>query len=281
MKAFLTLLQKELWEYRIVVKLPLFLALFAVLNFAFVMMSDNATISIQSTGNGVIDWGLRSDGFAGLIGKLNELIAGMLYLILFMIYVPKTLRKEKEEGTLMFWRSMPVSDYLTIAAKLAFILVLVPVIASALLAFSDFIVWLMASMWLPADMMQSWQISLPNILVHWGQFIGTLAMMSLALFPLACGLLVVSQLTRYPLLTVMFAIILIKIALFQITGNGELGSQFSAFYGLPVDVLMSESALNTYLDFGWFANGGMLLGGVGLFWVSCWLRGRDDATKAV
>ncbi|GAL03786.1 hypothetical protein JCM19237_6680 [Photobacterium aphoticum] len=76
MKAFLTLLQKELWEYRIVVKLPLFLALFAVLNFAFVMMSDNATISIQSTGNGVIDWGLRSDGFAGLIGKLNELIAG-------------------------------------------------------------------------------------------------------------------------------------------------------------------------------------------------------------
>ncbi|MGF1687381.1 ABC transporter [Photobacterium japonica] len=281
MKTLLTLLEKELWEYRIVVKLPLFLALFAVLNFAFVMMGDNVTFSIQSSGNGLIDWGLTQDGFAGLIGKLNVLIAGMLYLILFMIYVPKTLRKEKQEGSLMFWRSMPVSDHLTVGAKLIFILGVVPLIASCLLIFSDLVVWLLAMLWLPADMMQSMHISLPSIALHWGQFMGTLTLMSLALLPLACGLLVVSQLTRYPLLTVMFVIVIIKIALFQATGSGELGRQLTDIYWLPVDILISGSSLDAYLAFGTVANGFMLVAGIALYFVTCWLRGRDDATKAV
>lgn len=281
MKTLLTLLEKEFIEYRIVIKLPLFLALFAVVNFMLVMSGDNVSVSIQSTGNGVIDWGFNSDQFAGLIGKLNELIAGMLYLILFLIYVPKTLRKEKQEGSLLFWRSMPVSDHLTIIAKLLFVLVIVPLIASLLLLFSDFIVWLLASFWLPKDMMVSMGISFAGIMNHWIEFIGRVSVMSLALFPLACLLLVVSQLSRYPLLTVIMAVVIIKIALFQATGSGAAGSLFAEVYGLPVSVLTSASPMAAYLGFGLVANLSLLVAGVVLYFISCWLRGRDDASRAV
>ncbi|MGF1727279.1 ABC transporter [Photobacterium nomapromontoriensis] len=281
MKTLLTLLEKEFIEYRIVIKLPLFLALFAVVNFMLVMSGDNVSVSIQSTGNGVIDWGGNSDQFAGLIGKLNEIVAGILSLTLFLIYVPKTLRKEKQEGTLLFWRSAPVSDHLMIFAKLLFVLVIVPFIASLLLLFSDFIVWLMASFWLHGDMMASMGISLSGIMVHWVEFIGRLSIMSLALFPLACILLVISQLVRYPLLTVIMGVVLIKIALFQATGAGAAGSMFSDIYWLPVSILTGSSPMVVYLSFGLLSNVSLLTIGVLMYLFSCWLRGRDDASRMI
>ncbi|PSW21449.1 ABC transporter [Photobacterium sanctipauli] len=279
MKKLITLLEKELLEYRIVVKLPLFLALFAVLNFAFVMTGDNVSVSVQTSGNGIFNWSAGSDQFAGLIGKLNEIVAGVVYLVLFLIYVPKALRKEKQDGSLMFWRSMPVSDHLAIGAKLIFVLCLVPVITSILLLFSDFIVWLLASFFMPDDMVSSFNVTLLSMFIHWGSFIARVALMSLALFPLACGLLVISQLTRYPLLTVIIAVVMFKIAMYQATGNSELGNAMSDIYGLPFTILTSDSPLTAYFEFGLLSNLVLILAGVGLFFASAWLRGRDEMLK--
>ncbi|MGF1737846.1 ABC transporter [Photobacterium satsumensis] len=279
MKAWLTLLEKELIEYRIVIRLPLLLLAFAIVNFIFVMKGDNVSFSMQSTGQGVIDWGIAQGTFAGLVGKLNEVVAGIVYLVLFFIYVPKTLRKEKQEGSLLFWRSMPVSDYQAIAVKLIFALVVIPLIAAALMMAADFMVWIMATLWLPQDMMLSWGISVANLVGHWFEFLGRLTLMSIALFPIGAGLMALSQLTRYPLLAAILTVILFKIAMFQATGSSEAGAVLSEIYGLPFSILTGSSAYAVFSEFGFVSHLVMLGVGVGLYLMSSWLRGRDDKLR--
>lgn len=279
MKAWLTLLEKELIEYRIVIRLPLLLLAFAIVNFIFVMKGDNVSFSMQSTGQGVIDWGIAQGTFAGLVGKLNEVVAGIVYLVLFFIYVPKTLRKEKQEGSLLFWRSMPVSDYQAIAVKLIFALVVIPLIAAALMMAADFMVWIMATLWLPQDMMLSWGISVANLVGHWFEFLGRLTLMSIALFPIGAGLMALSQLTRYPLLAAILTVILFKIAMFQATGSSEAGAVLSEIYGLPFSILTGSSAYEVFSEFGFVSHLVMLGVGVGLYLMSSWLRGRDDKLR--
>ncbi|MBC7006278.1 ABC transporter [Photobacterium sp. BZF1] len=279
MRAWFTLLEKELIEHRIVVRLPLLLLAFAIINFVFVMQGDNVSFSVQSSGQGIIDWGIAQGTFAGLIGKLNEVVAGVVYLVLFFIYVPKTLRKEKQEGSLLFWRSMPVSDYQAVAAKMVFALIVIPLIASTLMLAADFIVWLLATIWLTQDLMASWGISFANLVSHWFEFLGRLGLMSVALFPLGAGLMALSQLTRYPLLAAILVVILFKIAMFQATGSSEVGNVLSEIYGLPFSILTGSSALSVFAGFGVFAHLVMLLVGVGLYLMSCWLRGRDDMLR--
>ncbi|MBY5945927.1 ABC transporter [Photobacterium rosenbergii] len=279
MRAWFTLLEKELIEHRIVVRLPLLLLAFAIINFVFVMQGDNVSFSVQSSGQGIIDWGIAQGTFAGLIGKLNEVVAGVVYLVLFFIYVPKTLRKEKQEGSLLFWRSMPVSDYQAVAAKMVFALIVIPLIASILMLAADFIVWIMATIWLTQDLMASWGISFANLVSHWFEFLGRLGLMSIALFPLGAGLMALSQLTRYPLLAAILAVILFKIAMFQATGSSDVGNVLSEIYGLPFSILTGSSAFSVFASFGVFAHLVMLLVGVGLYMMSCWLRGRDDMLR--
>lgn len=278
MKSWMTLLQKELLEYRIVIKLPLFLVVFAVVNFAIVLSGDSQVMfSVKSSG-AMIDWGIEADAFAGLIGKLNELLAGIVSLVLFFIYVPKTMRKEKQEGSLMFWRSMPVSDTLAVAAKLCFALVVIPAISSVLLLSADAIVWVLASLFMPQDVIASLGISVTGAAMHWIGYVTRLGLMSLALLPIATLLLAVSQLTRYPLLTVIMAIVIFKVAMIQATGSTELGSRLSDIYWLPVTVLTSSEPLSAYLMLGWL-NAILLVASVLMFLASVWLRGRDEMLR--
>ncbi|MGR5062103.1 ABC transporter [Photobacterium sp. DNB22_13_2] len=279
MKAWLTLLEKELIEHRIVIRLPLLLLAFAIINFVFVIKGDNVSFSMQSSGQSVIDWGIAQGTFAGLVGKLNEVVAGIVYLVLFFIYVPKTLRKEKQEGSLLFWRSMPVSDYQAVAVKLVFALIVIPLTAAALMMAADFMVWVMATLWLPQDMMASWGISVANLLSHEFEFLGRLALMSIALFPIGAGLMSLSQLTRYPLLAAILTVILFKVAMFQATGSSESGAVLSEIYGLPFSILTGSSAYAVFAEFGFASHLVMFCVGVGLYLLSSWLRGRDDRLR--
>lgn len=276
MKSIYYLLQKELIEYRIVIKLPLFLALLAVVNFALVMSGDNVSFSVQTSGFG--DWGseIVATGYAGFIGKLNEWVAGLVFFTLFLVYIPKTLRKERKEGSLMFWRSVPVSDHLAIAIKLLFGLAVIPLICSVLLLFSDVIVWILANFLMTGELLNSFSVTLPSMMLHWGAFIGRLALISLSLFPMACLLMVVSQLTNYPMVTVIVAAIVIKLTSYMLFGSSVIGDFISDVYSLPLSILTSEQPLDAYLQMGLLTQLLLLMAGGVLFYLCSRLRSTDD-----
>ncbi|MCG7586415.1 ABC transporter [Photobacterium sp. OFAV2-7] len=264
-------------EYRIVVKLPLFIALFSVLNFALLMSGDNVSFYIQSSGVGEWVLGSDSNGFASYVGKLNEIISGCVYILLFLVYIPKTLRKERNEGSLMFWRAVPVSDYLAIAAKLLFALVIIPLITSILLIFSDVLVWLLAKMWMPLDIMASFSITVPDMIWHWLGFIGSAILMSLSLLPIACVLLVVSQLVSYPMVAVVVAVIVIKLMSYLLFGTSAIGDFLSDVYSLPLTILTDESPLDAYLSLGLFTHLALWLVSAVLFHICSKQRATDDS----
>ncbi|MCW8331242.1 ABC transporter [Photobacterium sp. SDRW27] len=276
MKTVMHLLEKELIEYRIVLKLPLFLALFAVLNFALVMSGDNVSFSVQTSGIG--GWALDSGttGYAGFIGKLNEWVAGVVYLILFLVYFPKTLRKERQEGSLMFWRSVPVSDHLAIGIKLLFGLVVIPFVASLLLVFSDAIVWLLAKWLMTEEVISSFSVTIPAMLWHWCSFIGRMAVISLSLLPLACVLLAVSQLTNHPMVSVIVAVIVTKLMAYLLLGTSAVGDFISDVYSLPLTILTNAQPVEAYLSLGVLAHVVLLLISGGLFFLCSKLRSTDD-----
>ncbi|WP_299015170.1 ABC transporter [uncultured Photobacterium sp.] len=276
MKTLLCLIEKELIEYRIVLKLPFVIALFAVLNFALVASGDNVSFTVQTSAMGGFAFDVASTAYAGLIGKLNEMISGLVFLVLFMVYIPKTLRKERQEGSLMFWRLVPVSDQFAIVAKLLFALVIIPLITSVLLLFSDAIVWLLAKWLMTDEVMASFSVTMPAMLWHWLGFIGRLAVISLSLLPIACVLLVISQLTNHPLITAIVAVIVLKLTTYIVFDTSIISDFLSGIYSLPVMILKSEVPLQTYLSLGVLTQTGLLLMSGGLFFLCSKLRSSDD-----
>ncbi|MFI3276749.1 MAG: hypothetical protein R3Y30_20055, partial [Vibrio sp.] len=111
------MLEKELIEHKINTRLPLFIGLCGFLLFVSLFFSGQAQhdFFFQMEVNGDV-----SSMHRDFSRDLNSVIyfgAGLISLLLSTLYIPKTLRKERQEGSSMFWRSMPVSNAMTHAVK--------------------------------------------------------------------------------------------------------------------------------------------------------------------
>jgi len=131
-KSFIMLLRRETWEHRSLVWVPLVVAALIVVS---AILSTNVTNST----------GIRFDGedaefFARLAvdtAKQSQLFAvWMSALILPLLFVGLTvlyfylldaLYAERKDRSILFWKSMPVSDTATVLSKAVTALVVVPV----------------------------------------------------------------------------------------------------------------------------------------------------------
>jgi ABC-2 type transport system permease protein len=142
MKPIITLVKREFWEQRATfLYLPLLLttlvAFFFTL-FFFRFATDEATMV---SGNQIIE-GLQ--GFAAIsredkalaLDGLYTQISSPLLLVLWLVlifYFFNTLYQEKKDRSILFWKSMPVSDAYTVMSKLLAGLALAPAIFFACL----------------------------------------------------------------------------------------------------------------------------------------------------
>ncbi len=110
MRSVVAMLQKEWLENPLVLRIPLFVLACGVILFVSLMSNDTLqhNMFFQMSFGGDV-----SDIHKELGDDVNMLItggAGLLSILLAVQYFPRTLRKERAEGSIMFWRSMPVSD---------------------------------------------------------------------------------------------------------------------------------------------------------------------------
>ncbi|OAN17759.1 hypothetical protein A3K86_02235 [Photobacterium jeanii] len=255
MNKMMTLIHKECIEYPILFRLPAAICLFIVL-FIGLMLTGNGNVefSIHANGDSMLPSVADFLSFGGTVGNVNAWVASVVAMILFLIYTPKAMRKELDEGSLMFWRSMPVSDWQTVTTKLLFALVALPIIASCVLVFSDLVVWVI-SWWHLPDTMPASSVTLWGLLLHWLTFIGRMAAVSLTLVPFTCILFVLSQLTRSPLIILLVGIFILNLATMLVFDSTLLGDLIKRFYQLPMNILFSDKPLATLLtvDFLYFA----------------------------
>jgi len=272
------MLEKELIEHKINTRLPLFAALCGFLLFVSLFFSGQAQLAFSSQ---IEVNGDMSDLHRGFAQNLNSAIyfgTGLISLLLSMLYLSKTLRKERQEGSSMFWRSMPISNAMTHGVKLGFGLMVIPAICALLVLFADCLLWVLnVSSEQPLALILE-QPSLLYVLSNWIVFFGRMMVIALVLLPLATVTLAVSQLVNSPLLVMFilsFAIKWLAIALFGFHGIKDF---FYVITSLPMKVLTASNQFSALSEVSILSLGIYALMGIGGYLLSLKLNRTDDVS---
>ena len=271
------MLEKELIEHKINTRLPLFAALCGFLLFVSLFFSGQAQLVVSSQMEVNGDMSDLQREFAQNINSVIYFGAGLISLLLSVLYLSKTLRKERQEGSSMFWRSMPISNATTHGVKLGFGLVAIPAICALLVLFADCLLWVLnASSEQVALILE--QPSLFYVLTNWFVFFGRMLVIALVLLPLATVTLAISQLVNSPLLVMFilsFAIKWLAIALFGFHGIKDF---FYVITSLPMKVLTASNQFSPLSDVSLLSLGIYALIGIGGYLLSLKLNRTDDVS---
>lgn len=190
-RTFGWLVRRELWEHRALWVAPLAVAAFAVLaHFGSSLNVSDATRA-ASLGNPA-----SSGEFAALYRAMMgvTLITG---LIVGVLYSLDALQGERRDRSILFWKSLPVSDGLTVLSKAIIPLVVIPVIVFGTVIAASLIMILLQSLVWSAhgfDPRDLWaRIDLPFL---WLGLLYGLPFMALWNAPLYAWMLLVSAWSR-------------------------------------------------------------------------------------
>src|SRR5437879_11435664 len=132
--------RRELWENRSIYVAPLIVAAFQVIGFAI------STIGLAERRRAVLL--LDPAHQRAAIEQPYDLAAMMMIFIVFIVgvfYCLDALHSERRDRSILFWKSLPVSDLTTVLSKITIPLVILPVIAFALVVCVQVIMLLMSS----------------------------------------------------------------------------------------------------------------------------------------
>ncbi len=252
MHPSLFMLEKELLEHKIVTRLPLFLLLTGLFILGSIVLNTDSLNNISLQFNYQGELAPNTADFTQGLSSIISFGAGAVSLLLSILYLAKTFRKERQEGSLMFWRSMPVSDAMTHAVKLAFALILIPLICSLLVLSAELFLWFV-SLTNSHDVMQLLgETSLLCVLLNWLMFVAKMLLVSLAVLPVACLLLAVSQVINSPLLVVVIGAYTVKLLSSYVFAFEGVATFIRAISAMPISLLTASQPLAVFAQVGWF-----------------------------
>ena len=140
-KPFYWSVWRELWENRSIYIAPLIVAAVQVFGFAI------STIGLAERRRALL---LLDDSVKQRAGieAPYDIAAMMMIFVVFIIgvfYCLDALHRERRDRSILFWKSLPVSDLTTVLSKVTIPLVILPVIAFALVVCVQVIMLLMTS----------------------------------------------------------------------------------------------------------------------------------------
>ncbi len=242
------MIEKELIEHKVIIRLPLFIALCGLVLGVGLMFNSQAqhNFFFQMEVSGDI-----SEIHQEIARDLNSLIfaiAGTVSLLLTTLFLPKTLRKERQEGSSMFWRSMPVSNHLTHAVKLAVGLVIIPLICALLVLFTDVMLWLIQTFSDKQLALLVEQQSIFYVLTNWLAFLARMLLVSIVLLPLAMVALAISQIVNSPLLVMFIGSYAIKWLSLSLFASDWISKFLALVVSLPIYVLFEPNPFRAIVE---------------------------------
>ena len=125
----IALIKREVLEHNNLWRVPLILigvGILVKLSLSIGNLSLDLELPNQLNFDDTID-----DVLDGVIAKSLDSMNSIIALVMFVVavfYALSCLYEERQDDSVLFWRSLPVSDSLTIASKLLVALVLIPVV---------------------------------------------------------------------------------------------------------------------------------------------------------
>jgi ABC-2 type transport system permease protein len=133
-------IRRELWENRSIYIAPLVVAAVALLGFLI------STIGMPERRRAVLSLDPALQRAA--IEKPYDIAAVLLILTAFLVgmfYCLDALHGERRDRTILFWKSLPVSDLTTVLSKAIVPLVILPLLTFAIIVATQFIMLLMST----------------------------------------------------------------------------------------------------------------------------------------
>jgi len=135
--------RRELWEYRSVYIAPLAAAIVFLFGFFISMVS----LRHRMHGAWPLDSAPGRDAFATRYELAAALIMGT-GLIVGVFYTLDALYGERRDRSILFWKSLPVSDLITVLSKLTIPIVILPLLSFAITIATQFVMLLLGSIML-------------------------------------------------------------------------------------------------------------------------------------
>src|SRR5690349_21306210 len=128
-------LQREFWESRWIYLAPLAVAALFLLGFL---------IHLPTHGLSALDPSRQRDAIIQPYDMAAALLMGT-FLFVAMFYCIETLQRERRDRSILFWKSLPVSDVTTVLTKASIPFVVLPLIACAVAFVTQFLMLLASS----------------------------------------------------------------------------------------------------------------------------------------
>ncbi|HEY2179918.1 MAG TPA: hypothetical protein VGH15_15210 [Caulobacteraceae bacterium] len=181
-------LRRELWENRSIYVAPAVVAGLVLLG--FVIGLGHVPADVRLEGDKPIVLGLAPYGLAWAAITGAGLIVAAFYCL-------GALHNERRDRSILFWKSMPVSDLATVATKAAVPLAVMPAVVLVLVLVTQIVIWLIAAAVhastgnVIAGLWVQWPLARMAVMMAWG-----LLTLSLWYAPLWGWLLMVSAWAR-------------------------------------------------------------------------------------
>lgn len=142
------LLQRELWEHRGIYVAPIVIAILMTLGALTGQVSVNGIqhVDVGIVGTSNLPENARAAMISGImIGLSTTFVFAMWILTIF--YALDSLYAERKDRSILFWRSIPVTDSETVISKLLTAALVIPLVSFALVLITHLAVFLIGSVW--------------------------------------------------------------------------------------------------------------------------------------
>ena len=220
----IALVRRELWEHRSLYVVP------AVLGIVLVLAAVTGQVTISAFGTHVdmallgasnIDANQRGAGISALMVMFASLFV-IAMGILSVFYSLDSLYAERKDRSILFWRSMPVTDAETVISKLITAVIVIPIITLVFIALTQVLVLLVTSVWVGLRGANAWHLiwSAVPLLDNWSATLIFIMSLSLWHAPFVGWFLLVSAYTkRSPMLMAVLPILLLPMLERNIFGS--------------------------------------------------------------
>ena len=147
----LALLQRELWEHRAIYVVPIVIAMLMTLAALTGQVSVDGMehVDIGIVGASNMPDNARAAVLSGMmIGLSTTFVFTMWIMIIF--YALDSLYAERKDRSILFWRSIPSTDFETVLSKLLIAMLIIPLVSFAMILVTHLAVLLLTSVWVGA-----------------------------------------------------------------------------------------------------------------------------------